>query len=202
MDYSYEQELINCGYQVVVGVDEAGRGAWAGPIVAGAVILGDNFIEKCEDWPCEIKNSKALSLKKRELLYDYIKEHALYSGAGIVDSTELDKIGLQKANFLCIERAIDSLGVDVSYVLADYVGGLQLTCGFQSLKKGDETILSIACASIIAKVTRDRIMNELSTAYPQYGFDGHVGYGTKKHRECIYEHGLCDIHRKSFNINT
>ena len=198
MDYLYEQQLHNRGYKTLAGVDEVGRGAWAGPIVAGAVILGNEFIKK--ELPCEIKNSKALSLKKREILYDFIIENSHASAVGIVMSEELDSIGLQHANFLCIERALVGLKQEINFVLSDHVGGLDLVYNFESLKKGDERIISIACASIIAKVWRDRHMNELSTQYPQYGFDAHVGYGTKKHREALKEHGLCDMHRKSFNI--
>lgn len=186
---------INIGEEII-GVDEAGRGPLAGAVVAAAVKL-KNYDKDLD----EINDSKQISEKKREKLFDVIKEH-FYVGVGIADTKEIDEINILNATFLAMRRALENLKkeckgeylvlVDGNFKIREYKGKQE------PIIKGDAKSLTIAAASIIAKVTRDRMMREEAVKYPLYGFEKHKGYGTKQHREAIKEHGVLEIHRKSF----
>ena len=176
----------------IVGVDEAGRGPLAGSVVAAAVIV------KNHEPLSEINDSKKLSEKKREKLFDIIKENCIV-GVGIVDEKEIDKINILNATFKAMREAISNLKEEFDLILVDgnhKIRGCELEN--ECIIKGDGKSLSIAAASIIAKVTRDRMMKEEAEKYPEYGFERHKGYGTKLHREKIVEFGACEIHRRSF----
>ena len=181
--------------KVIIGVDEAGRGPLAGPVVAAAVII-DNY---CEEFDL-INDSKKLTEKKREKLFDIIIEKCKV-GVGIGTVEEIDKLNILNANFLAMRRALEDLGEE-GFVLVD---GNQLIREYENNQefviKGDSKSLSIAAASIIAKVTRDKIMKQYAEIYPQYGFDKHKGYGTKEHIEAINKYGITPIHRLSFLKN-
>ena len=179
----------NC---IIAGVDEAGRGPLAGPVVAAAVIIPDYFVELGE-----INDSKKLTEKKREKLYDIIKEKCRV-GIGIANEKEIDEINILNATFLAMRRALEQVDnydivlVDGNHKIRKYLGKQE------EIIKGDGRSLSIAAASIVAKVYRDNIMKELALKYPDYRFEKHKGYGTKLHRELLHTYGACEIHRKTF----
>jgi len=183
---------IACGFKPVCGVDEVGRGPWAGPIVAGAAILEEGHgIEGIAD-------SKVLSRAERERIATLLHERADV-GLGIVEVYELDLIGLTAANDLAMERAIAALNQRPAYALID--GKRQpkkFCCACEAIVKGDAKSLSIAGASIVAKVARDKLMANLALAYPQYSWETNAGYGTAKHRDAIERYGVTPHHRKSF----
>ncbi|QER42314.1 ribonuclease HII [Thermodesulfobacterium sp. TA1] len=185
-----EKYLKNLGYSIIAGVDEAGRGAVAGPVFASAVILPKDFISK------EIKDSKKLTPKKREELFEYICSHALSYAIAKVDVEEINAKGILKATFKAMYEAIKGLNPSPQVVLVD---GPFLIPEYHGVQKavidGDNLCVSIAAASILAKVARDRYMQELSKVYPQYGFEKHKGYGTKLHLERIKLYGPCEVHR-------
>lgn len=192
-DYSIEKNIQSKGYELVAGVDEAGRGPLAGPVCAAAVILPEN---------CEIEglnDSKKLSEKKREALYDVIIEKAISYDIQLVDNNVIDEINILNATMLAMTNAVNSLSVKPDYVIIDgnKVPG-QLNIPSDCIVKGDAKSMSIAAASILAKVTRDRLMLELDKKYPEYEFARHKGYGTKLHQEKLLEYGPCEIHRKTF----
>ena len=188
-----EEEIYNTGVETICGIDEAGRGPLAGPVVVAAVIMPrDSFIEGVND-------SKKVSEKKRELLYDLITKEAIAWGVGIIDQKEIDRINILNATKEGLTTAIKNLEVKPDRIIVDALKGIDtLGIPYTSIIKGDAKCYSIAAASIIAKVTRDRIMREWDSVYPQYGFSGHKGYGTAKHIVAIKEYGLCPIHRRSF----
>jgi ribonuclease HII len=191
----YEQDLWQSGALRVAGVDEAGRGPLAGPVVAAAVI----FPVRCV--LAGVDDSKKLSPGRREELYAEIQTRALGIGVGIVDNEEIDRINILQATFKAMRVALDSLAVPPDHVLVD---GNRFAAGalpFTTIVHGDALCQAIAAASIIAKVTRDRIMCEQDALYPAYGFARHKGYGTAEHRAAIAQHGLCIIHRRSFCTN-
>lgn len=192
-DIKLEKKLWLEGFKNVVGVDEAGRGPLAGPVVAGAVLI-HNEAQVVEG----VADSKKLSEKKREGLFETIKTKSSGWGVGIVDSFEIDSIGIQEAVRLAMIRAISSID-DIDYIIADGKN-VSLIDGYtmDRITKGDMLHYSISAASILAKVTRDRLMIEYSKQYPNYFFEKHMGYGTKLHIESINTYGICDIHRKSF----
>ncbi|NPA41700.1 MAG: ribonuclease HII [Aquificae bacterium] len=177
---------------IVAGVDEAGRGPLAGPVVASAVIL------KPFTQPFLKGDSKKLTKKEREELYEYIKKTAIAVGTAVVDSAVIDRINILNATKLAMKRALQDLKHNFDVVITDYVKLEEFNC--LPLVKGDERSLSCACASVIAKVLRDRIMEHYHQIYPQYDFIKHKGYPTKKHRELIKKHGITDIHRRSFKL--
>ena len=182
------------GFEHVAGVDEAGRGPLAGPVVAGAVILPKGlYIEGVND-------SKKLSAKQREALYDRIFEVALSIGVGIVSHEVIDRINIYQASILAMRKAIDKLTLPPSIVLADGNSFKHETLRFQNVIGGDAKSMTIAAASIIAKVTRDSLMREYHVQFPEYGFDRHKGYGTRLHVDALRRHGLCPIHRRTFHI--
>ena len=188
----FENEKREKGYKLICGVDEAGRGPLCGPVVAGAVILKkDEFIEGIND-------SKKLSEKKREKLFDEIKEKAIAVGVGIVYQEEIDEINILNATKKAMKMAVENLEVKPDFVLIDGNQNVKLEMESEPVVKGDALSISIAAASIIAKVTRDRMLIEDDKKYPEYGFAKHKGYGTKAHIEAIKKYGLCPLHRKTF----
>lgn len=190
--FLYEKQAFADGYCTVCGVDEAGRGPLAGPIYAAAVILPQNFMID------GLNDSKKLSARKREFLYDKIIENALAFGIAFASETEIDQINILNATFLAMKRAVDALKMKPDLALIDGSSSPKLDSLTKTIIKGDSLSASIAAASILAKVTRDRFMTNLSYEYPQYGFEKHKGYGTKIHVEAIKKYGPSTIHRKSF----
>lgn len=191
--YKFEEELWMKGYKFIAGVDEVGRGPLAGPVVAGAVIL--NPLNKLD----KLKDSKKLTPKKREEFFSLIVENSLDWAIGIVYAREIEKINILNASRLAMQKAIKNLLVSPDFLLIDAVK-LKSEIPLYSIIKGDELSASIACASIVAKVLRDRLMENLSLKFPQYGFEKNKGYPTKFHKIKIKEHGLTSIHRKTFNF--
>lgn len=188
----YENEKYNEGYKIICGVDEAGRGPLAGPVYAAAVVLEKGqTIEGVND-------SKKLSEKKRELLFDKIINECKDYSIGTASEKEIDELNILQATFLAMKRAVDGLSVKPDCALVDGNQIPNLDCDVTTVVKGDAKSESIAAASILAKVSRDRYMLEMAEKYPQYGFEKHKGYGTKLHYEMIEKHGICDIHRKTF----
>ena len=181
-------------YNLIAGVDEAGRGPLAGPVVAAAVILPKGFLHP------EIDDSKRLSPKKREGLYATITRHALTYSFGIVEAKTIDATNILKATKSAMYTAITGLNPRPQFVLIDALAVDALPFRQFALTKGDTLSISIAAASILAKVRRDTIMREYHKSYPQYQFHRHKGYPTKLHRDCIRKYGSCPIHRKSFRL--
>ena len=188
----YENEARNNGYHVVCGVDEAGRGPLAGPVFAAAVILPQNLMID------GLNDSKKLSEKKREILYDKIKNLALTYAVAFATEHEIDEINILNTTFLAMKRAVAKLNLKPDIVLVDGNKSPELEISTQTIVKGDSLSASIAAASILAKVERDRLMKNLSKKYPEYNFEKHKGYGTKMHIDLIKKYGPCEIHRKSF----
>ncbi len=189
----YERKYDKCEF--ICGIDEAGRGPLAGPVVAGAVIL-----DKTKEI-LYLNDSKKLSEKKREALFDEIMEKAVAVGVGIVDEKVIDDINILQATYKAMRLAIDNLKVKPQILLNDAVIIPDVDIPQEKIIKGDAKSVSIAAASIIAKVTRDRLMAKYDEKYPDYGFAGHKGYGTAAHIEKIKEIGPCPIHRSSFIKN-
>lgn len=187
-----ENSLYAKGYKLICGVDEAGRGPLCGPVVAAAVILKpDDIIEGVND-------SKKISEKKREALYDVIMEKALAVGVGISDVSVIEEVNILNATKLAMKQAIENLGIIPEYVLIDGNQMIDIKVPGETVVSGDAKSESIAAASIIAKVTRDRMLIDWDKEYPEYGFAKHKGYGTKAHIEAIGKYGLTPIHRPSF----
>jgi ribonuclease HII len=190
--WQLEHEAVNKGYTYIAGVDEAGRGPLAGPVVSGAVILPQGFsLDGIDD-------SKKLSERKRSLLFPQIKENAIAVGVGISSHTEIDQINILQASLLSMKRAVENLEQQPDFLLIDGKFTIDTAIDQAAIIKGDSKSISIAAASIIAKVTRDAIMKQLHEQYPVYGFDRHKGYPTKAHKQAILEHGPCPVHRISF----
>jgi len=194
--FAEEKLLREQGYLYIAGVDEVGRGALMGPVVAAAVILPDKFRAA---WKTKVRDSKQLLPEVREYLYDYIKEKAMSIGIGSISSEDIDKVGIAKATRLAMKAAIEQLKPAPQYLLIDYFKLTEMTLPQKGIKHGDSLCFSIACASIIAKVTRDRWMVEMDKDYPGYGLAEHKGYGTEEHLKCLREKGPCPIHRRSFS---
>lgn len=187
----FENEAKAEGYRLIAGIDEVGRGPLAGPVVAAAVILPEN---------CEllgVNDSKQLSLKRREELYEQIQTHAVAIGIGVVDHEEIDKINIYQASKKAMTIAVEDLEFMPDYLLIDAME-LELKLPQKKLIKGDARSVSIAAASIVAKVCRDRLMEDYAKMFPGYGFEKNAGYGTKEHLEGIKKVGICPIHRKTF----
>lgn len=187
-----EQDLWAQGVQFVAGVDEAGRGAWAGPLVAACVIM------PAEPRLKRIRDSKLIPESKREQLFVKITETALDWAVGVISVEEIDLHGVHQANAEAMRRALHALTLQPQHVLADGQFGFDLGLAATWVVEGDAKSYAIACASILAKVTRDRLMVELHEQYPQYGFHEHKGYGTPKHQAALASGGISPIHRKSF----
>lgn len=193
-DFSFEQESYAKGYTCVAGVDEAGRGPLAGEVVAAAVILPQNGLDIDG-----LNDSKKLTAAKREKLFLELLERDDVIGAiGIATVEEIDRLNILKATHLAMKRAVESLAKTADFCLVDGLPVKGLPVDHQAIVKGDAKSLSIAAASILAKVTRDRMMEEADVLYPNYGFAKHKGYGTKAHMEALRTHGPCPIHRRSF----
>ncbi len=190
--WAYEKRAASSGFLYVAGLDEAGRGPLAGPVVASAVILPDAFQDD------RITDSKKLTHKKRDTLFDVINEGALAVGVGVVDHEQIDSINILQASLLAMKIAVDQLQSAPDYLLIDGIFQIDSDLPQEAIKKGDSLSISIASASIIAKVTRDRMMLKYHEVYPQYGFAGHKGYPTKAHKAAISQYGVCPIHRKTF----
>lgn len=192
VDFEIENEYAHKGYKIICGIDEAGRGPLAGPVYAAAVILPVD---------CEIPgldDSKKLTEKKREALFDVIKEKAIAYCVATASEKEIDEINILNATFLAMKRAVDGLQIRPDLALVD--GNRKPCSGVDEVTiiKGDGKSMSIAAASVLAKVSRDRFMLLMDEKYPQYEFRKHKGYGTKLHYEKIEQYGICDIHRKTF----
>lgn len=193
MDWlEFEKEALAKGYKSVCGVDEAGRGPLAGPVCAAAVILPEGVIIE------GVNDSKKLSEKKRESLFDVIREQALSYSIAYATVDEIEEINILNATMLAMRRAIDGLEIKADYAMIDGNKIPPLDIDAECIVKGDAKSMSIACASILAKVSRDRLLYKYAKEYPMYGFDKHKGYGTKVHREAILKYGPCPYHRKSF----
>jgi ribonuclease HII len=188
---TFEREYRSQGFRFIAGIDEAGRGPLAGPVVAGAVILPENF------YLPGLNDSKKLTEAKREDYYRIINEEALSVGVGIIGAEEIDEINILQASKKAMLDAVAQLEIEPDFLLIDAVR-LDTPYPYEALIKGDARSISIAAASIIAKVTRDRLMKELSIQYPQYGFQANMGYGTAEHLYALREHGVTEHHRKTF----
>lgn len=189
---TYEKNLREKGYELIAGIDEVGRGPLAGPVVAAAVVLPKDFIL------LGLTDSKKISEQKREEFYEVIMEKAFDIGIGFAKAEEIDRWNIYEATKMAMNRALQSLKTcKPEYLLIDAMK-LSLDIPQQSIIKGDANSISIAASSIIAKVTRDRYMKELAKMYPQYGFDQHMGYGTKHHLDALMKYGVTNEHRKTF----
>lgn len=188
----FEEVAKRNGFRCVAGIDEAGRGPLAGPVVAAAVILPEEF-----DLP-GLNDSKQISEKKRNELYPLIRNQALAVGVGVSRASEIDEINILQATLQGMARAVSRLSVAPDFLLVDGITPVPLGIAQKTLKKGDSRSLSIAAASVIAKVVRDRIMLAYDSLFPQYGFAGHKGYGSQKHRDAVAKYGPCVCHRRSF----
>lgn len=198
-DTKLEERLWSEGYNLVLGLDEAGRGPLAGPVVAGGVVI----TKESEIIPT-VRDSKKMTGKQRNEAFEKIKESVLAYGVGIVSASEIDRIGIQKAVLKAMITVLEvvegKLNERINYIIADGPNILSIPrYKMDKIKKGDLYHYSISAGSVLAKVTRDRIMREYHERYPQYGFDTNVGYGTKEHIEAIKKFGITKIHRKSFS---
>ena len=191
-DYEYESKASAMGFGSICGVDEAGRGPLAGPVYAAAVILPQGLVIE------GLNDSKKLSEKKRDALYDIIKEKAIAYSIQMIDAKTIDEINILQATFLAMRTAVENLSVKPDIALIDGNGRPGLSIEERTVIKGDAKSVSIAAASILAKVTRDRYCLEMDKKYPEYAFAQHKGYGTKLHYEKIAEHGICEEHRRTF----
>ena len=191
----YERNCRQSGAKAVAGLDEAGRGPLAGPVVAASVILPEGVFIK------GLNDSKKLSPQKRDELYEIIQKEAVSVGVGIVDEKSIDEVNILNATKLAMKAAIDSMKVKPDFLLIDAVELEGLEIKQKAIIRGDSLSASIAAASIVAKVTRDRIMEEMDKTYPEYGFCRHKGYGTEEHIDAIKKYGICPIHRISFTKN-
>lgn len=188
----YEQNAISKGFKSVCGVDEAGRGPLAGPVCAAAVILPENTVIE------GVNDSKKLSEKKRESLFEVIKSTAVSYCIAYATVEEIENLNILNATMLAMKRAVEGLDVKSNYAMIDGNRMPDLSIDGECIVKGDAKSMSIACASILAKVSRDRLLYEYAKEYPQYHFDKHKGYGTKVHVEALKEYGPCPYHRMSF----
>jgi len=189
-----EQKLIAAGISRIAGVDEAGRGACAGPLVVAAVILRDLNSPDLE----AVIDSKELTPKKRETLFDVIVSESLVYSIIEIPPSEIDAIGLHRANLDGMRRAISALSINPNYILTDGYEIVGLPAPALAVWKGDQVALSISAASILAKVYRDRVMEDLDSKYPEYGFAAHKGYVTRSHQESLKKYGVSEVHRRSY----
>ena len=193
-DLFFEKNLVESGYKYVAGVDEAGRGPLAGPVVAAAVILPEEFSSN------QLNDSKKLSSSKREKIYNELMnvDSKVISAFAVIDEVVIDKINILRATHMAMAQASSNLSIEPSFVIIDGMPIKDYPFNNESIIKGDSKSLSIAAASVIAKVERDRIMLNYSKEYPEYKFEKHKGYGTKLHLDALKKFGPCKIHRKSF----
>ncbi len=196
MRYAEEKACEDQGFRLVAGVDEVGRGCLAGPVVASAVIMSRRI---CPPWYTEVRDSKLLSPRQRERLSPYIHERAISIGTGTVDSCLIDSLGMTAAVHLAMKRAVQQLTPRPDFVLIDYLTVPGLGCPQKGVVDGDSLVFSIACASIVAKVYRDHLMQQLDRRYPGYGLARHKGYGTQEHLEGLRKLGPSPVHRRLFS---
>lgn len=190
--FFHERQLMSQGHQLIAGVDEAGRGPLAGPVVAAAVILPTD----CNYG--QFKDSKKLTPKARDRLYSLMNEMQIPIGVGVVGPAEIDTMNILQASLYAMKKAVEKLSSRPHYLLVDGKFPIPMTISQEPLIKGEQKSASIAAASIIAKVTRDRLMVDLHRQFPQYNFIKHKGYPTKEHKQLLVAHGPCVFHRKSF----
>jgi len=193
---SFELHARNLGFKFIAGIDEAGRGPLAGPVVAAAVILPPGYKNGT------INDSKRLSPRKREQAFDVIERDALSIGLGVVDPSIIDRINILRATLRAMEQAVSHLSNSPDFVLIDGINAIDIPIPQRTIIGGDSLSISVAAASIIAKVSRDRMMDRYHDEYSVYNFRKNKGYGTKEHREAIQKYGYCKIHRKSFKLKT
>ena len=191
----YERQCYAQGYKLVAGIDEVGRGPLAGPVVAAVVILEEGVVIP------GVNDSKKLSEAKREFLYDEIKSKALAVGVGMAEVELIDEINILNATYVAMKKALEALPIKPDFILLDAVTLKDVNIPQQGIVKGDALSHSIAAASIIAKVERDRLISSYDNLYPEYKFSKHKGYGTKEHMDCIRRLGLLPVHRRSFTKN-
>ncbi len=188
----FERSLLESGYTCIAGLDEAGRGPLAGPVVAAAVVLPQGLLIP------GVTDSKQVSERNREKLFEVIRTQSVCYGVGIADQQTIDEVNILQATIIAMERALQAIDPQPDYLLLDAIFLPRVPLPQKPLIKGDCRSHSIAAASILAKVTRDRMMLELHEKYPHYHFKKHKGYGTKEHLQLLREHGPCDAHRKTF----
>ena len=191
---SFERKARGCGYRIIAGIDEAGRGPLAGPVVAAAVILPPGY-----EHP-EITDSKKLSPRQRERLYGIIQRDAVSIGIGVVEAPVIDAVNILQATLLAMKEAVLELSPSPDYLLIDGLNRIDLVIPQETIIRGDSRSLSVASASIVAKVSRDRLMEMYHRQFPQYNFLRNKGYGTREHREAILKFGRSKIHRRSFRV--
>ncbi len=192
---SFESQAYRRGFTVIAGIDEAGRGPLAGPVVAAAVVLPRGYKN------AEVRDSKQLTPRARARLYEIITREALSIGLGVTEPSVIDRVNILRATLMAMREAVTGLFLQPDYLLIDGLHGLDLPMSQETIVRGDSLSLSVACASIIAKVSRDRIMEIYHHQFPQYNFLRNKGYGTREHLEAIRQHGLCKIHRRSFRVS-
>lgn len=192
MTWEFEEKAWQNGYSAVCGVDEAGRGPLAGPVCAAAVILPAGIVIE------GLNDSKKLSEKKREALFDVITENAISWSVSLVDETVIDEINILQATYRAMQQAVEGLPRPADFVYVDGNRSEGLSLLHECVVSGDAKIPSVAAASILAKVTRDRLMRDFAVRYPAYGFEKHKGYGSRAHYAALLEHGPCPIHRRTF----
>jgi len=192
-----EKALYKQGYRFVAGIDEVGRGPLAGPVMAAAVVMPPRI--RKSKWSDAVRDSKLLTSQQREELFEPIKEHAISYGIGMISVQTIDMHGIAKAVRLAMKQAVEQLSPSADFLLVDYFTIPELKLPQKGVVEGDGVCFSIACASILAKVARDRIMVEMDRVYRGYGFARHKGYGTREHLECLRKLGPCQIHRRSFS---
>ena len=190
--FAYERSLKEQGFLHIAGVDEAGRGPLAGPVVAGCVIFSSHCATHL------YQDSKKITARQRDILFEKLHNSEAALGVGIADPAEIDRINILQATLLGMSRAVKRLSIPPDFLLIDGITPVPLGIEQKTLKKGDSRSLSIAAASVIAKVVRDRIMVAYDRLFPEYGFSGHKGYGSQKHRDAVALHGPCVCHRRTF----
>jgi ribonuclease HII len=193
--FAEEEKLWADGYRLIAGIDEVGRGPLAGPVVAAAVILP---LEYRPSWLYSLRDSKQLSPQRRQFLFDCIQQDEIQFGVGVVSHEVIDKRGIAAASKLAMRYAVEQLPITPDFLLIDYVRLPRVRLHQKSITNGDGLSFSIAAASIVAKVTRDRIMTELDIQFPGYGLARHKGYGTPEHIELLQRLGPCPLHRRTF----
>ncbi len=191
---SFERKARGCGYRIIAGIDEAGRGPLAGPVIAAAVILPPGY-----EHP-EITDSKKLSPRQRERLYEVIERDAVSIGIGVVEAPVIDAVNILQATLAAMKEAVLELSPSPDYLLIDGLNRIDLAIPQETIIRGDSRSLSVASASIVAKVSRDRLMEMYHRQFPQYNFLRNKGYGTREHREAILKFGRSKIHRRSFRV--
>ncbi len=192
--HGFELRARWLGFDAIAGVDEAGRGPLAGPVVAAAVIFPSGYTNG------EIRDSKKLTPLKRETLYKIIRSDAISVGLGAIEASTIDRINILQATLAAMKTAVLNLSPQPDYLLIDGTNNIDIPIPQETIIRGDSLSVSVAAASIIAKVLRDQLMDRYHVLYPQYNFLKNKGYGTKEHREAVKKHGRCKIHRRSFRI--